>query len=86
MEIPPKIKNRTAIWSNNSTSVYLPPPKLKTLIRKGMCTPLSTAVLFIIAKILKKTTNTLVSLSRIDKEDTVCLWIYIVYTYIHNRI
>lgn len=54
------------------------PKKLKTLIRKGMCTPLSTAVLFTIAKILKKkTTNKPVSLSRIDKEDTVCVCEYI---------
>ena len=36
------------------------PQKLKTLIRKGMCTPLSTAVLFTVAKILKNNKQTCV--------------------------
>lgn len=71
MEIPQKLKNRTAVWSSNSL-LCIYPPKLKTLIRKGMCTPLSTAVLFTIAKILKNNKPTCV-LSRI-KEDIVCVW------------
>ena len=48
-----KIKNKTTVQSSNSTlDIY--PKKTKTLIQKNICTPLSTAALFTIAKIWKK--------------------------------
>ena len=49
MEVPQKIKNRTAIWSINSTAGYYQ-KKTKTLTQKYICTLMFTAVLFIIAK------------------------------------
>ena len=52
MGIPQKIKNRTTILSSNSTSGYV--KKIKTLIRKDICTPMFTAALSTIAKIWKQ--------------------------------
>ena len=36
--VPQKIKNRTAVWSSNFISEYLPPKAPKTLILKDICT------------------------------------------------
>jgi len=53
VEVPPKIRNRTTIWSSNSTSGYY----LKKMTEppwKDVCAPTFTAVLFVIAKIWKQ--------------------------------
>ena len=43
MEIPQRIKNRTSMWSSNSTTGYLSKKKKKkTLFRKDICTPMFT--------------------------------------------
>lgn len=63
------------------------PQKLKTLIRKGTCTPLSTAVLFTIAKILKQQqTNLCPSVELIKKTLCVCGNVYSVYIYTQQNI
>ena len=50
VEIPQKTKNRTTVQSSNSISAtYL--KKMKTLIRKDICTPMFITPLFTIAKI-----------------------------------
>jgi len=52
MQIPQNIKNRTTTCFRNSIlGIYL--KKTKTLIRKDICTLMSTAVLCTIAKIWK---------------------------------
>ena len=55
-EVPQKIKNRTTIWSSNSTSEYLSEnkTKTKTLTQKAICTHMFIAALFTIAKIWKQ--------------------------------
>ena len=50
MMVPQKIKNRTTIWSRNSTfGIYL--KKAETLTWKDICTRMFIAALFTIAKI-----------------------------------
>ena len=63
-----------------------PPQKVKTLIRKDICTSMFIEALFKIAKIWKQT----VSLNRWeDKEDVryihVCVYIYIYKTYVKKK-
>ena len=53
MEAPQKIKNRTTIWSNNSSPGYFI-TKMRTLVQKDKWTPMFSAALFTIAKIWKK--------------------------------
>ena len=52
MEVPQKVKKRTTLWSSKHITIY--PKSGKTLIRKDTCTPIFIAVLFTIAKLLKK--------------------------------
>ena len=52
MRVPQKIKNRTTIWSSNSTSGYLA-EKMKTLTQKDIYTPIFITALFTTAKIWK---------------------------------
>ena len=50
-----KTKNRTTIWSSNSTPGYTThAEKMNTLIQKDTCTPVFIAALFTIAKIWKQ--------------------------------
>ena len=53
MEIAWKIKNKTTIWSSNSTAGYLIKGK-KRLTQKDISTPIFTAALFTIAKSLEQ--------------------------------
>ena len=62
-----KTKNRTTIWSSNSTLGYTYPEKRKTIIQKNTCTPMFTAALFTIANIWKQPKSP----SRDNKEDAV---------------
>jgi len=57
MEIPQKIKNRTAIWCSNLTSEYIS-KKRKTGFQKDIGTPLFIVALFTIAKIWKVSKTT----------------------------
>ena len=50
---PLKSKNRATLWSSNPTPGHIS-GKMKTIIRKGTCTPISIAALFTIAKICKQ--------------------------------
>ena len=57
MKILQTVKNKTAIWSSNSTSGYFSgkkPQKTKIRIWKDVCTPMFNAALFTIAKIWKQ--------------------------------
>ena len=45
MEIPQKIKNRSTIWSSNSTSGYISKEYANKILR-DICTPKFTATLF----------------------------------------
>ena len=49
MAIPQKFKNRITIWSNNSTSEYLP-KIIESRVLKSICTIMFIAALFKIAK------------------------------------
>ena len=53
MEVPQKIKNRTTIWSNNSTSGYLSEQDENTNFKKYIHLHI-IAALFTIAKIWKQ--------------------------------
>ena len=67
MEGPQKAKNRTTIWSSNSTAGYLSKGN-KTLIRKDACTPMFTVALFTTAKICEQPMCSPIN-RWIDKED-----------------
>ena len=54
--VPQKIKNRTIIWSSNSTSEYTYPEELKAGSQTNSCTSVFVAVLFTIAKRWKQPT------------------------------
>ena len=51
MEVPQKIKNRITLQSSNST-IYT--KTMKTLIQKGVCTPMFSSALFILAILLNQ--------------------------------
>ena len=51
--VPQKIKNRTTIWSSNSTSRYISNVNENSLLRHT-CIPMFTSALFTIAKIRKQ--------------------------------
>ena len=51
MAVSQKTNNRTTIWFSNSTSVYIPEAKTKTLIQKDPYIPIFIAALFKSAKI-----------------------------------
>ena len=53
MEVPQTTKNRTAIWSSNSTPEHIAEENKNTK-SKDKCTPLSIAALFTVAKIWKQ--------------------------------
>ena len=78
-EVSQKIKNRTTIWSRDSTSGYLPKEN-KTLIGKDICTPMYIVALFTVAKILKQPKCLLVD-KWIKK-----MWCIYIYTHTHNII
>ena len=48
VEIPQKIKNRIATGTSSFTPGYISKEKKKHEFKKGICTPLFTATLFII--------------------------------------
>ena len=53
MVAPQKLKNRISIWSSNSTSGYICPPKLKARSWGDICTPIFIVALFTIVKTWK---------------------------------
>ena len=53
IEVSQKTKNRTTMWSSNSTPIIYP-KKIKILIRKDKSTSMFIAALFTIAKIIKQ--------------------------------
>ena len=53
MEVPPKVKNRTTIWSSNSTSGYTSISKGNEITISNICIPMIIATLFTIAKAWK---------------------------------
>ena len=53
MEVSQRIRNGAALWPRNSSSGYLSEEN-KTLIWKGICTPVFTAVIFATAQIRKQ--------------------------------
>ena len=73
-----KTKNGTTIWSCNSTPgcIFI---KIKTLIRKGTCTPMFIAALFIITKTWKQ-------LKRPSTGDWIKkMWAKHTHTHTHTR-
>ena len=74
-----KTKNKTTIWSSNSTPRYISKEN-KTLIWKDTCTPMFTAVLFTIAKTWKQP-----KCPSMDKEDVAYTHTYM-HTHTHNGI
>ena len=53
MEIPQKIKNKTTLWSSNSTLEYLS-KEMKTVTPSDIWTPMFTAALLTMTKIWKQ--------------------------------
>ena len=56
-DVPQKLKNRTIIWSVNSTSGYVS-EGTEITIRTDICIPLFTAALFTMAKTWQKLVST----------------------------
>ena len=83
--ISQKIKNRTTMWSSNSSSEYFSKENKNTNLKR--CIYIYIAELFTIAKIWKQPKCSLIDewIKKIDiyTYSKVCIYIYMVYVYIY---